>query len=182
MILICKLLDIILNPFILVVAVGELALLIKVIWQQGNLLKRINKLNGREAARAKKVEVSGKKHTSTETLTFVRDWDEYDRFYKQYQDDNRWYTAYTLVIQLFPLLGILGTVAGLYLAMQGNQDWQSAQGMFEGVRFALSSTIYGIMAAIAFKIGDVALQAFFISYIEDGIQLFQGNYNQDKER
>ena len=73
------------------------------------------------------------------------------------------YSAFSMCIQLFTLLGILGTVAGLYISMNADQN------IYEGVEFALSSTVLGIIFAVFYKFCDILFVSIFINYIEDGI-------------
>ena len=59
-----------------------------------------------------------------------------------------WYTAYGNLTAIFPLMGILGTVSSL-IGMVG--DMANFQGSFY---MALTSTFWGLIFAIASKIGD----------------------------
>ena len=111
-------------------------------------LSRLNKLKSKIDAllgvkrKSKKVKSDAPKQYSSQiTSELVLNWDEFDEFCEKYQEDSIIISRFSLVIQLFPLLGILGTVAGLYYAMNSNQGMQNAQDMYEGVRLALSSTI-----------------------------------------
>lgn len=53
--------------------------------------------------------------------------------------------------------------------------------LYEGVRFALSSTVLGLIAAILFKVADVGVGSFFLNYIDDGIDRFRNNYREEKD-
>ena len=80
-----------------------------------------------------------------------------------------------------PLLGILGTVTGLFVAMNGNADWSNAQNLFEGVSFALSSTVLGILFAVIFKVVDIIFCSRYLNYIDDGVDRFRESYNVARE-
>ena len=51
------------------------------------------------------------------------------------------------------------------------------QDIYEGVKFALSSTIYGIMAAVFFKVIDIIITSTLINYIDDGIEIYKMNFD-----
>lgn len=104
-----------------------------------------------------------------------KDWSEFDTFLKDYQHKIGLYALFSLLIQLFTLLGILGTVSGLYIAIYNQLD------IYEGVKFALSSTVWGIIGAIVFKIVDVFLEALLLNYVEDGIARYKAEYSVDNE-
>lgn len=61
------------------------------------------------------------------------------------------YELYSQLIPLFPLFGILGTVAGLMLVVQQG-DEASIENLINGLGTALSTTFFGLVAAIALKI------------------------------
>lgn len=178
--LICRFLKFCLNWIILLVAIYEFTLLYRSMTRLAELKKRIAGLLGSKR-KSKKVKAEGPKQYSSEiTSEVVLNWDEFDVFCGEYQEDSILFSKFSLIIQIFPLLGILGTVAGLYYAMNSNQGLQNAQDMYEGVRLALSSTIYGLIAAIIYKIFDVVINAYYINYIDDGIERFKDKYNEEK--
>ena len=178
----CLFLNKTLNIGILLLGAFEVFLLVKT-WQKlAGLRKQIDKINGSRSRETwRNVGREKGKLTTEFTSRIEHDWTEFDRFYNQYQKDGRWYSAFTLIIQLFTLLGILGTVAGLFIAMQGNADWTNAQGIYQGVRFALSSTVLGIILAVIFKVFEIIIHSLYVNYIEDGIQRFTNNYNEEKD-
>ena len=93
----------------------------------------------------------------------------------EYEDTLRWYTAFSMLIQVFPLLGILGTVSGLFRAISLRQE------IYAGVQFALASTIYGLIFAIIFKIVDTMFVALMINRIEEGFERYEKDYRIDSE-
>lgn len=168
----CTLLSNILNPIILILMIFELGLGVIVGWQLVHLKREINRLNasGRRANQRTLRKGRGQLTTTFESIT-EKDWNDFDAFLGLYQRDLVTCNFFSLLIQIFPLLGILGTVAGLYIAINSGQD------IYEGVKFALSSTVYGIMAAVLFKIVDIIFTARFLNYIDDGIDRFEKNYH-----
>ena len=168
----CTLLSNILNPIILMLMIFELGLGVIVGWQLVRLRREINRLNasGHRKNRETRREGRGKLTTTFESIT-EKDWNDFDAFLGQYQKDVVTYNLFSLLLEIFPLLGILGTVAGLYIAINNGQD------IYTGVKFALSSTVYGIMAAVLFKIADIIFTARFLNYIDDGIDRFEKNYS-----
>lgn len=180
--IICKILDAILNPSIVLLAIVELILTVIVVYNLSGLRRELERISGDKAIRkARKVIERGKKHEISTESHFERSWEDYDALCAKYQKQSQWYSAFSLIIQLFTLLGILGTVAGLFIAMHDNPDWTNAGGMFEGVKFALSSTVLGIIFAIIFKTIDIIISSVYVNYIDDGIERFKGNYSEDKE-
>lgn len=174
--LLCEGLDMATNPAIWMLALAECAFMVASIVVMVGFRHRINKLNskGLEKSKASKKEAKGKVAKTVE-FESKKDWDEFDQFLGEYQKRGSWYSAFSLIIQIFPLLGILGTVAGLYLAMSNGQD------MYEGVELALSTTVLGILFAIIFKIADIIIVSLFINYIEDGIDRYEKIYKVDSE-
>lgn len=178
--LLCGILKTILNTLIFILAGYEFVQYYKSHSRLKKYKNKIDVLLGPKR-KSKKVKAEGPKQYSTQiTSELVLNWDEFDAFCEQYQDDSIIISRFSMVIQLFPLFGILGTVAGLYYAMNTNQGLQNAQDMYVGVRFALSSTVYGIIWAVVFKILEVYLDSHFINYIEDGIVRFKDKYNEEK--
>ena len=69
----------------------------------------------------------------------------------------------------------------LFVAMNGNADWSNAQNLFEGVSFALSSTVLGILFAVIFKFVDILFCSRYLNYIDDGVDRFRESYNVARE-
>ncbi len=174
MIYFCNILDKVTNPIIFAIAVLECVLAMVSIVIMAGFKSRIKKLNCKELKRSSLVKRKGKgKIEKTIELESNHDWEEFDQFLEDYQRKGCWYSAFSLIIQIFTLLGILGTVAGLYLAMSNGQD------MYMGVELALSTTIFGILFAVIYKVVDILIVSVFINYIEDGINRYEKIYKVD---
>ena len=172
--LICNLLDVILNWIILVLFVCETYLGVKSWITLSGFKRRINHLN---ETKIKKVRSFRRKKGEIETHyegNPVKKWEELDAFLRDYQDKGKIYTAFSLIIQLFTLLGILGTVAGLFVALQ---DMEDPSNLLDGVGFALSSTILGIICAVIAKAFDILFVSKYITYIDEGIERYEKEYN-----
>ncbi len=90
--------------------------------------------------------------------------DKVDRIFDSYRKMNTQYTLFITLISIFPLLGMLGTVLALLgLDMSSAEAISNAKNNFFG---ALTSTAWGIIFAVAFKI----VNAKFFADVEDLIQ------------
>jgi chemotaxis protein MotA len=91
----------------------------------------------------------------------------------QYREKtNRFYSFFTNITSTFPLMGMLGTV--ISLLRMGDLIGTEVQGAFFT---ALTSTFWGIIAAIAFKASDAS-----IAYkIEDNEKHLEYLFNPNKE-
>ena len=176
-----RLLAKILNPLIVILAIAEIILMVMAYNRMIALKKRIDLLNGetpgKQVLRSRR---QGKVETEY-TVKVEKDWKEFDSFCDNYQNDSMLFSSVSLIIQIFPLLGILGTVTGLFVAMNGNADWSNAQNLFEGVSFALSSTVLGILFAVIFKFVDILFCSRYLNYIDDGVDRFRESYNVARE-
>lgn len=177
---ICEVLSKSLNIIILIAGIGELVLLC-ISWHK--LYKSKNAFMKLSKATTKEVRDKQVDHTSTKTtITVIKlDWAAFDKLKEEYQSINGTYSIYSLIIQLFTLLGILGTVAGLFIAMQNWSDLSKATDMYNGIKFALSSTVLGIIFAVIYKIFDIVLCSQYINYIDDEIERFDKNYSEAKD-
>ena len=87
------------------------------------------------------------------------------------------HAAVVQFIPLFPLLGIFGTVWGLYLSLSATQGTDMMEafaeaGTIESLRFAFTSTITGLVAAIVLKALDALLAAPLMEDIDSRLELF----------
>lgn len=75
---------------------------------------------------------------------------------------NKWYNLFTTMITIFPLLGMLGTVIALIGIKLDATDTSFQQNFFR----ALTSTAWGIVFAIIFKVVNATHEYKIISQIE----------------
>ncbi len=85
---------------------------------------------------------------------------------RQYERDfNKacaWHSVFSQLIPIFPLMGILGTVAGLMLESKA----VDIEGMMASIDTALSSTFVGLIFAILLKFIDAVFPARVIEDVE----------------
>ena len=73
-----------------------------------------------------------------------------------------WHEAFSQLIPVFPLFGILGTVAGLITQLSS----KNLDTIFGSLKFALGSTFFGLIVAIILKILDSLCSARIINETE----------------
>ncbi len=167
----CEVLNEITNPLIFMVAFVEFVLLTVSVYHLWGFRHRIRVLNSKEITdKGRSRKQTKSKVSKTIAIEINKDWEEFDAFLEDYQEKGCWYSAFSLIIQVFTLLGILGTVAGLYLSVCKGGD------LYTGVEMALSTTIFGILFAVIYKLADVFIMSVFINYIEDGINRYEKIY------
>ena len=94
----------------------------------------------------------------------ITDMDKNTNIKGYYSKLSKYYTIFTTFITLFPLFGMLGTVAALLSLDMSNYD--AIENAKNNFFVALTSTFWGIAAAISFKI----LNAIMLYDIEDILQ------------
>lgn len=89
---------------------------------------------------------------------------------KTFNAISSWHSVFSMLIPVFPLFGILGTVAGLILQLA------NAEGniVFDNLNLALGSTFWGLIFAILLKIIDALFPTRTINETEN---LFE-DYNK----
>ena len=172
---ICNLLSYIVNPLICGLFVFEFFFFFVIRGILSSTYHKLNKLSKKNVIN-KDITIAGKKHKKRIGLEVNDDWDDFIEIDDKYGKDMKLYTVFSMIIQLFTLLGILGTVAGLFIALQGMDDLTNSEILLGGVKFALSSTVYGLIAAIISKVLDIILVSFYVNVIDDGIRQFEENY------
>lgn len=75
------------------------------------------------------------------------------------------------LIPIFPLLGILGTVAGLMSMVDPNAA-DGLKNLYAGMGSALSTTFYGLVAAIILKFTDAIFTARIINDVDVMLDAF----------
>ena len=164
----------VLNISICGLGIVELVILIITVISLSNSKKDFAKLDSPKRVTGAAVK-TGKNHVKT-VLTAEHDWEQYIEDLSNYNKRISLYTVYSLIIQLFPLLGILGTVAGLFMAINGN-DFEN----LSSIAFALSSTVLGLIWTILYKVADAILVSFVINPVEDIIETFEKKYDKELE-
>ncbi|MBR5508688.1 MAG: MotA/TolQ/ExbB proton channel family protein [Lachnospiraceae bacterium] len=107
-------------------------------------------------------------HTSTKVMEEEEDQDSAitpDTIRKYETDFNKacsWHSVLIQFIPVFPLLGILGTVAGLMLEVQSG----SADKMMLSLNLALETTLFGLIFAILLKIIEAVFPSRVIYDVE----------------
>ena len=168
---ICHLLDVMLNPLILLAGFLELILCIWLCSRLRERHRRIRAMNEAVMNTGHSMRV-GEGAVSTAVGGHIeKSWGDLKTFLKEYENVQSWYAAFSMLIQLFPLLGILGTVAGLFIALNSGSD------IYEGVGFALSSTVLGIILAVVFKVLELILESVFVLRIEEEVSRYEKEYN-----
>jgi len=80
-----------------------------------------------------------------------------------------WHDVLVQCIPVFPLLGILGTVAGLMLELQAGD----INAMLESLDVALDTTFWGLLFAILLKMIEAVFPARIISDVEVMLEDFE---------
>ena len=85
------------------------------------------------------------------------------------------YTFYTNITAIFPLLGILGTVAALI------KEFDDIEGLTGNFMVALSTTFWGILFAIVFKGIDAVASGPMERIVEDSnyVVRYEGKEEQE---
>lgn len=96
---------------------------------------------------------------------------------KAFQKDNYYwvsisYTCFTVLISIFPLLGMLGTVVSL-ISLDLSGEVASMQ---ENFFHALDTTMWGIIFAVIFKIVNACVQPYIEAQEEKARQLLEKKY------
>ncbi|MBO5552361.1 MAG: MotA/TolQ/ExbB proton channel family protein [Lachnospiraceae bacterium] len=85
---------------------------------------------------------------------------------KKFNEITLRHSVYVQLIPLFPLFGILGTVAGLIYQINAISDASQFEGLISSLNLSLYSTFWGLVFAIILKVIDALLPARTISSIE----------------
>jgi chemotaxis protein MotA len=94
---------------------------------------------------------------------------------KKYQRVINSYTLYTNITAIFPLLGIVGTVAALI------KEFDDIEGLTGNFMVALSTTFWGILFAIIFKGIDAMVSGPMEMIIEDANYVIR-EYGEKEEQ
>ncbi|MBO4373852.1 MAG: MotA/TolQ/ExbB proton channel family protein [Lachnospiraceae bacterium] len=93
------------------------------------------------------------------------------------------YSIFEQFVPIFPLLGILGTVAGIIEHLDNLKEMKVA------LALSMSTTFYGLIAAILLKIIDAVFvsksvnkMALFFDTYEQNYQMVKDKHNQEAEK
>lgn len=86
------------------------------------------------------------------------------------------YEVFVQLVPIFPLLGILGTVAGLIQKLSNIGELQDALGL------SLSTTFYGLIAAIVLKVVDALWVSKRLNGMEVYFDTFEQNYKMARDK
>ena len=92
------------------------------------------------------------------------------KYERDFNKDCALHNVFSQLIPIFPLMGILGTVAGLMLEVNS----QDINGMMASMDTALSSTFFGLIFAILLKFVD----AIFPSRIIEDVDVMLEDYSK----
>ncbi len=175
MLFISKLLAAVLNPAIIILMAAELLLACASVPRLLASRRELGTLTGVKRKLESRRRSPSRRITDVVSITTEEDWESYVRFRETYRRRLKLYDIFASAVQLFTLLGILGTVAGLYIALSSAEG--SARDItYEGIGFALSSTILGIIGAVVFKTVDMFTVTLILNPIEDTLDLFEKDY------
>jgi len=169
-----KIINIIINPIIIA---GGIFVLIELIYSSSKL-KNHAKTVAEKLFAMKSVGMRQSKALDLQqrALAVVRREDLYP-LKKEYNELISAYATWVQMIPIFPLLGILGTVSGLIVQVQA----ADAAAIYESLHVALSSTLYGLIAAIILKIVEVALVQKHINMIESMFSDYEIKYQDQRD-
>ena len=131
---------------------------------------------------AEALEQKNKKYTYSSNLKNIEETEDEKTFItpdtiRRYENEfNKTCSLHSVLIQIipiFPLLGILGTVAGLMLELQSND----IAGMMDSLDVALETTLLGLIFAIGLKI----IEAIFPSRIIFNVEVMLNNYDKKRD-
>lgn len=157
---------------------GVVALLF-ISYNSNKLSKGETKIKGALDLKSKKRQVNKKGALKEEEETKEPDMNHVRDCEKEFNDICTMYQVIIQFVPLFPLLGILGTVAGLMLQVQGLNGEDGWNNLITSLDTALSTTFWGLIWAIGLK-AVVAIVPARIIYnvevmLEDYDKKFSGN-------
>lgn len=156
-----NLLDHYITPFIVISGVVLLVLLIA---NYISLSSHYNQINAILNWKNKKTSVSKKTLEVEESMESTKATPEdIIALETSFNKTCSWHEALSQLIPLYPLFGILGTVAGLILQLNAQAGDTI---MFESLDIALKSTLYGLIFAIILKFVDALFPARKINETE----------------
>ena len=138
------------TPLIIIGGIGMAVYLImnyiKLYTKKASIDDAMNRRNRESYLNARTGEIQEREREEAVTPDTIRECQ------KSFNEVVSGYNACIQLIPLFPLMGILGTVSGLIMQLKG----QDLDMLFNSLDTALSSTFWGLIAAIALKVISTA--------------------------
>lgn len=103
-------------------------------------------------------------------------WEETLEYKEEYNKIQLVYSIFEQFVPIFPLLGILGTVAGLI------QQLDNIDQMRDALAVSMSTTFLGLIAAIVLKLADALLVSKSINKMEMYFDTFEQNYQMARDK
>ena len=103
-------------------------------------------------------------------------WEETLEYKEEFNKIQIIYSTFGQLVPIFPLLGILGTVAGLI------QQLDDIEKMKEALTLSMSTTFWGLVAAIVLKLADAILVSKTVNKMEQYFEVFEQNYQMAKDK
>ncbi len=103
-------------------------------------------------------------------------WEEILGYKEDFNKIQLVYSVFEQFVPVFPLLGILGTVAGLIQQM-GDIDKMS-----EAISLSMSTTFWGLIAAILLRVLDAVFVSKSVNRMDLFFDTFEQNYNMARDK
>ncbi len=154
-----QIISIIINPVILI---GGVLVLIGMIFLgiKGNDL--YNKADEKTYGTKTRMSVNRKTLARKQRDVATRNIEDVDELWEEFNKLSSSYLSWSHMIPIFPLLGILGTVAGLII----QADAMEADVILSGLNTALSSTLLGTIIAIVLKVVEAVFTLRKVTDVE----------------
>ena len=123
-----------------------------------------NALNGKEVKR--KVDSRGK--VTEMTREIAADVDTIHAYENKYNDSRAAYETISQLIPVFPLMGILGTVAGI----MGQTNAPNSSEIVGSLNVALGSTLWGLIASISLKLIITLLNGRVVNSVDNMLDAY----------
>jgi len=103
-------------------------------------------------------------------------WEETLEYKEEFNKIQLLYSTFGQFVPIFPLLGILGTVAGLI------QQLDNIDQMRDALAVSMSTTFLGLIAAIVLKFADAILVSKTVNKMELYFDNFEQNYQMARDK
>ena len=103
-------------------------------------------------------------------------WEETLEYKEEYNKIQLIYQTFEQFVPIFPLLGILGTVAGLI------QQLDNIDQMRDALALSMSTTFLGLIAAVVLKFADALFVSRTVSTMEMYFDTFEQNYQMARDK